>query len=49
MTKDELLLDMCKRTATVPMGYDPKIYSIPHLARCLNERAGSGRSCAQEL
>ena len=49
MTKDELLLDMCKRTATVTMGYDPKIYSIPHLARCLNESKYRIRKLMKEL
>lgn len=34
MNKDELFLTLCRETARVPLGgYEPKLYSIPRLAR----------------
>lgn len=49
MTKDDLLLDMCKRAATVPMGYDPNIYSIRELAESLNTSRYRIRKLMKEL
>lgn len=50
MTKDDLLLEMCKRTATVPAGgYDPNIYSIPSLSRSMGETKYAIRKCMKEL
>lgn len=38
MTKDDLLLELCRLTAMVPVGgYDPNIYSIPRLSRRLGK------------
>lgn len=37
LTKDDLFQELCKMTATIPMGYAPKIYSIPFLTDHMNE------------
>lgn len=49
MTKDDLLLYMCKRTAAIPFGYDPNIYSIPNLSKCLNQTKYRIRKLMKEL
>lgn len=49
MTKNDLLLYMCKQTAVIPFRYDPNIYSIPDLSRCLNETKYRIRKLMKEL
>lgn len=49
MTKNDLLLYMCKRAATIPFGYDPNIYSIPRLSKNLNQTKYSIRKLIKEL
>lgn len=50
LTKDDLLLEMCKLTAAVPAGgYDPNIYSIPYLARIMSETKYAVRKYIKEL
>lgn len=50
MIKDDLLLDLCKRTAAIPVGgYDPCIYSVPHLSRYTGETKYRIRKLLKEL
>lgn len=50
MTKEDLLLYLCRRTAAVPAGgYDPCIYSIPHLSSYLKETKYHIRKLMKEL
>lgn len=49
MTKNDLLLYMCKRTATIPLGYDSNIYSIPSLSKELKQTKYSIRKLMKEL
>lgn len=49
MTKDDLLLYLCKLTAQVPFSYDPNIYSIPHISRELNVSGYKIRKLMKEL
>ena len=49
MTKGDLLLYMCKKTATIPWGYDQNIYSIPRLSKELSQTKYSIRKLIKEL
>lgn len=50
LTKDDLLLYLCKATAQVPVGgYESNIYSIPSLARRMGETQYSVRKCMKAL
>lgn len=50
MTKDDLLLWLCKQTAQVPAGgYDPNIYSVPHIARRIGKTKYTIRKLLKEL
>lgn len=49
MDKNELLLYMCRRTAAIPCGYDPNIYSIPSLSKNLRETQYRIRKWMKEL
>lgn len=50
LTKDDLLLYLCKATAQVPAGgYDPNIYSIPSLAERMGETKYAIRKCMKAL
>lgn len=50
MTKDDLLLELCRLTAMVPAGgYSPNIYSIPTLSRRLRETKYRIRKLIKEL
>lgn len=49
MTKGDLLLYMCKKTAAIPLGYDLNIYSIPRLSKDLSQTKYSIRKLMKEL
>ena len=49
MNKNDLLLHLCKKTAQVILGYDPKIYSIPILASDTGETKYRIRKLIKEL
>ena len=49
MTKNDLLLYLCRETADISFCYDPKIYSVPNLSRRLNKTKYSIRKLMEEL
>lgn len=50
MTKNDLLLYLCKRTAMILVGsYGPCIYSVPHLSRHTGETKYHIRKMLKEL
>lgn len=49
MTKDDLLLDLCQKTASIPFGYDPNIYSIRELSEAHGETRYRIRKLIKEL
>ena len=50
LAKDDLLLWLCKETARVPAGgYEPKIYSVPEIARRFCKSKYSVRKAIKEL
>lgn len=49
VSKDDLFLWLCKETADIPYGYDPKIYSVPMMACYLNTTKYSIRKLVKQL